>query len=87
MIILRDVLTELFGMFVGDARLTAAVLVVVAATAALIEVGDLSPLIGGGVLLVGCLAVLMDAVLRAARRQRAVAACPREDTGAKLGQS
>jgi len=74
MTILRDVLAELFGMFVGDARLTAAVIVVVGVVAAMIDLGDVPPLIGGGVLLVGCLVVLIGAVLRAAHRQRAVAA-------------
>lgn len=74
MTILSDVLAELFGMFVGDARLTAAVLLVVAIAAALIDLGDVQPLIGGGVLLVGCLVVLIGAVMRAARRQGAVAA-------------
>ncbi|NDV87407.1 hypothetical protein GTW51_11925 [Aurantimonas aggregata] len=73
MTILRDVLAELFGMFVGDARLTAAVLLVVAIAAALIDLGDVPPLIGGGVLLVGCLVVLIGAVMRAARRQGAAA--------------
>lgn len=74
MTILRDVIAELLGMFVGDARLTAAVLIVVAVAAVLIDVGDLSPLLGGGVLLVGCLVVLMGAVLRAARHQKVVTA-------------
>lgn len=74
MTILKDVFAELFGMFVGDARLTAAVLVVVAIAAALIDLGGVSPLIGGGVLLVGCLIVLVSAVARAARRQKAAQA-------------
>lgn len=71
MTILKDVVAELFGMFVGDARLTAAVLLVVAVAAALIDLGHVPPLIGGGVLLVGCLVVLVAAVARAARRQKA----------------
>jgi len=74
MTILRDVLAELFGMFVGDARLTAALLAVVGIATALIHIADAPPLIGGGVLLVGCLVVLAGAVMRAARRQGAVAA-------------
>ena len=74
MTILKDVLAELFGMFVGDARLTVAVLAVVGVAAALIDIGDLSPLLGGCVLFVGCLVVLMGAVLRAARHQKAVTA-------------
>lgn len=68
MTILRDVLAELVGMFIGDARLSAAILAVVAATALLIEIGRVEPLIGGGVLLVGCLIVLLAAVRRAALR-------------------
>ncbi|EQB15130.1 hypothetical protein [Sphingobium lactosutens] len=68
MTILRDVLAELIGMFVGDARLSAAILAVVAGTALLIEIGRVEPLIGGGVLLVGCLIVLLAAVRRAALR-------------------
>lgn len=68
MTILRDVLAELVSMFIGDARLSAAILAVVAATALLIEIGRVEPLIGGGVLLVGCLIVLLAAVRRAALR-------------------
>ncbi|MBK45979.1 MAG: hypothetical protein CMN20_11875 [Roseovarius sp.] len=70
MTILKDVLAELFGMFVGDARLTAAVLVVVAASAALIDLAGVAPILGGGALLAGCLAVLVAAVLRTARRKK-----------------
>ncbi|MEQ8862254.1 MAG: hypothetical protein RIC54_02470 [Thalassobaculum sp.] len=69
MTILRDVLAELISMFVGDALLTATVLVVVGFAAALIDLGSVTPLVGGGVLLVGCLVVLASAVARAARRQ------------------
>jgi hypothetical protein len=78
MTILRDVLSELIGMFLGDARLSAAILAVVAAAAAVIDLAGASPLVGGLVLLVGCPAVMVGAVLRAARR-RAVALA---DTGA-----
>lgn len=67
MTILKDVLAELLGMFVGDARLSAAILLVVGLAAGLIDLAGASPLIGGAVLLAGCLAVLIGAVLRAAR--------------------
>jgi hypothetical protein len=69
MTILKDVIAELFGMFVGDARLTAAILMVVAIAASLVGLAGISPLIAGGVLLAGCLAVLIGAVLRAAIAQ------------------
>jgi hypothetical protein len=67
MTILKDVLAELFGMFVSDARLTAAILAVVAIAAALIWFAD-AALLGGAVLLSGCLAVLIESVRREPRR-------------------
>lgn len=70
MSILKDVFAELFKMFVGDVRLTVAILAVVLAAAALIDLTRLSPLAGGATLLVGCLAVLVISVLREARRRQ-----------------
>ncbi len=70
MSILKDVLAELFKMFLGDLRLTAAILATVLAAAALIDLTRLPPLVGGAGLLVGCLAVLVISVLREARRRR-----------------
>jgi len=69
MSILKDVLAELFGMFVADARLTAAILAVVALVAVLIDGAGVHPLIGGGLLLIGSLGVLVAAVLWAARNR------------------
>ena len=73
MTILKDVLAELVGMFVGDAWLSAAILAVVALAAGLVELAHVRPLIGGGVLLLGSLAVTVDAVRRACRRQATAA--------------
>lgn len=69
MSILRDVLAELFGMFVADARLTAAILAVVVLVALMIEAGGVAPLLAGAVLLTGCLCVLVVAVMAAARKR------------------
>jgi hypothetical protein len=69
MSILKDVLAELFKMFVGDARLTAAILVVVLIAAGLIAATALSALVGGVILLFGCIAVLVLSVNREARRR------------------
>ena len=66
MTILRDVLHELWSMFVGDARLSLAVLALIGATAALARV---SAAAAGVALLVGCLAILGATTLRAARRK------------------
>jgi hypothetical protein len=68
MTMLKDVLVELIGMFLGDARLTAAILVVVALSAVLIDVAGIEPLIGGGVLPVGCLLLVIESVRRSGRQ-------------------
>ena len=62
--IIKDVLTELFSMFVTDARLTLATLALVALVAILIFILQLNTLIGGGVLLVGCFAIVIEATIR-----------------------
>jgi hypothetical protein len=80
MSILKDVLSELFGMFVSDARLTAAILAMVLIAAALIDGTALPPLAGGIALLAGCIAVLVISVRREARRRGAAIARPPEDS-------
>ena len=67
--ILKDVLSELFSMFVADARLTATILATVALAAVLIDATSLPPLAGGLVLLLGCIAVLFLSVRREAKRR------------------
>lgn len=76
MSILKDVLLELFSMFVADARLTAAILVMVTVVAVLIDATGLSPLLGGAVLLLGSIAVLFLSVRREAVRRQPSAADP-----------
>lgn len=71
MSLLRDILSELLGMFVADARLTAAILATVLAAAALIAATAAPPLVGGVFLLVGSIAVLVVGVRREARRHAA----------------
>ena len=67
MTMLREIIAELIGMFIGDARLTLAVLALVASVAALIKLADVDPLAAGVVLLVGCLGLLIENVHRSAR--------------------
>ncbi|MET4103318.1 Flp pilus assembly protein TadB [Roseovarius sp. MBR-78] len=67
--ILKDVFSELFSMFVADARLTATILATVALAALLIVATSLPPLAGGLVLLLGCIAVLFLSVRREAKRR------------------
>ena len=65
--ILLDVATELLGMFWADARLTTAILLLVALTAGL-TIGLHASLAGGGLLLIGCLFILIEATVRGAAR-------------------
>jgi hypothetical protein len=69
--ILRDVARELLGMFLADARLTTAILVLVALVAGLVIAVSVEPLLGGSVLLLGSLAIVVEAAVREARRRGA----------------
>ena len=64
--LIKEVATEFAAMFVGDARLTLAILAVIAAAAAICLSG-VDPLVGGAALLLGSLAVLVESVRRGAR--------------------
>lgn len=70
MTILKDVLRELFSMFVSDARLTAAIMAVVLVTAAITGVTELPQPAAGVFLLFGCIAVLVLSVRREAQARR-----------------
>jgi len=67
MSIIRLVAREFLGMFVDDGNLALLALVLVAAVAAAVKLLALPPLLGGVLLLVGCLAILLQSVRRAAR--------------------
>ena len=66
MTVLREVVVELIGMFFAEKRLTITVLTVVTLAGCLIHFTDLDPLVGGSVLLFGCLILLVESVCRAA---------------------
>ena len=68
--LVREIAAGLIGMFLADARLTLAVLALVALVAALILALGINPLIGGGTLLAGCHLILVEAAVREARRRR-----------------
>jgi hypothetical protein len=67
MTIIMDVARELVGMFLGDARLTLATVLLVAVAGAVARWHG-TPLLAGGVLLLGCLAIVVGAAVRQARR-------------------
>jgi hypothetical protein len=67
MTMLKELAAELIGMFVGETRLTISVLAIVAAVGSLVDFIGLDPLLGGAVLLFGCLILLVESVCRSAR--------------------
>ena len=67
--VLKEVLEELWSMFVGDRRLTLLTLVVVALAGALAFFAKAN-LLAAVLVLVGAIAVLTDAVFAAARKAR-----------------
>ena len=67
MSIIGDVLKELLGMFLADARLTLATLSLVAIDAGLVAALHVEPFVGGGLLLFGSLAILVEAASRGVR--------------------
>ena len=71
--IVVEVAKELLGMFLADARLTMLILVLVvlvALVAGLMFVLHVEPVVGGCVLVFGCLGILIEATVREARRRR-----------------
>jgi hypothetical protein len=67
MTVLKEVVAELMSMFVGERRLTIAVLVVVTVAGCLANFTDLDPLVGGTMMLLGCLILLIESVWRSAK--------------------
>ena len=67
MSLLKEVGAELIGMFFGDARLTIAILLLIAVAGALIELTGIAPLVGGIVLILGCPALLIASLRRDSR--------------------
>lgn len=67
MTVIGEVLKELFGMFVADARLSLAILLLVAIVAIFVAAFPAEPVFGGSLLLFGCITILIEAVRREAR--------------------
>jgi len=67
MSIILDVFKMLFKMFVADRRLTLSILASVAIVAYLLKGMGISPMLGGMLLLLLCLVVLIETILREAK--------------------
>ncbi|MDG4893293.1 MAG: hypothetical protein EOR72_11900 [Mesorhizobium sp.] len=64
---IRLVFKGLVGMFVDDGNLALLALILIALVTAAVKVLGLPPLVGGFLLLGGCLAILLESTRRAAR--------------------
>ena len=67
---LKTMIVEVLGLFVDDGSLAIAILVVVAATASIATRLANFPIAVGAILVIGCLAVLAENVVRTARKYR-----------------
>jgi len=67
--ILREVVAELFSMFAGDARLTIEVIALVILVALICAWGIFGSTMPGVLLLLGCLAIVAEAVVGEAQRR------------------
>ena len=67
--LVRLVLKELVGMFVDDGSLALLALILIVVITVAVKLLALPPLIGGLLLLVGCLAILLESTRRTARRR------------------
>jgi len=70
MSVVREVLEELWSMFVGDRRLTLLVLLLVGAAAAIAAFAPHFHVAAAVLILMGALTILADAVFKAARQAR-----------------
>ncbi len=68
MTVLRIALSELIGMFIDDGSLATLCLILILVIAGAMEFLAMPPLMGGLLLLVGCLAILLYSVRRAVKR-------------------
>ncbi|AZO35634.1 hypothetical protein EOA27_28785 [Mesorhizobium sp. M2A.F.Ca.ET.037.01.1.1] len=64
---IRLVFKELVGMFVDDGNLALLALILIALVTAAVKLLRLPPLVGGLLLLAGCLAIILESTRRAAR--------------------
>jgi hypothetical protein len=67
MTVVKEIVAELVGMFVGEKLLTIALLIVITLAWCLADFTGLDRLVGGAVLLSGCLILLVESVCRGAR--------------------
>lgn len=67
--LIRATVSELLSLFIDDGNLAVFSIVLIAVVAGLVELIHLPALIGGALLLLGCVGILLESVMRAARKR------------------
>ena len=66
--LILGVMRQLLALFVDDGSLAIAILAVVTLAAIATSAFQLSPVVAGGILIIGCIVMLLENVVRAARQ-------------------
>jgi hypothetical protein len=67
---LRTAVQEFLGLFIDDGSLALFVIILIALVTAAVKETSIPPLLAGVVLLVGCIALLIESLHRAAKAKR-----------------
>ncbi|MET2831003.1 hypothetical protein [Mesorhizobium shangrilense] len=68
--VIRTAISEFLGLFIDDGSLALFVVILIALVTAAVKTSIVSPLLGGGSLLLGCVVLLIESLYRAAHKQR-----------------
>ena len=66
--VIRTAISEFLGLFIDDGSLALFVVILIAVVTAAVKTNIVSPLLGGGALLLGCGLLLAESLHRAARK-------------------
>jgi hypothetical protein len=66
--VIRTAISEFLGLFIDDGSLALFVVILIALVTAAAKTNIVSPLLGGGALLLGCVLLLAESLHRAARK-------------------
>jgi hypothetical protein len=66
--VIRTAISEFLGLFIDDGSLALFVVILIALVTAAVNTNIVSPLLGGGALLLGCVLLLAESLHRAARK-------------------
>ena len=67
--VIRVAIAEFLGLFIDDGSLALFVVILIALVTAAVKTNIVSPLLGGGALLLGCVVLLTESLYRAAKKR------------------